>query len=401
LRILSNKIIKALYMKVPLLDVKAQNQPIANKLRAAFERVLESGMFILGKEVSDFEKSVADYCECPHALGVSSGTDAITLALMSIGIGPGDEVLCPAFTFVATGNCVARLGATPVFVDISPLDFNINVVDAAKKITPRTKAIIPVHLFGQSADMGSVMALAKTHNLVVIEDAAQAIGARYKGRRVGSIGDFGTFSFFPSKNLGALGDGGLLTSRDPALHERCRLLRVYGGEPKYFYDMMGGNFRLDPLQAAFLSIKLEELDGYTNKRKQNGRYYNEKLSALPGVAMTTPENALLGDYLKILLPYVHPHCDMIYNQYTLRVLGEGKRDALKAHLIANDIGCEIYYPKTLDQQKCFENIGTGRESIYVAHRIANECLSLPIYGELTKEQLGRVVEVIGEFVENS
>ena len=250
-------------MNVNLLDLKAQNGALEPELNEAFLRVLRSGHFILGPEVDRFERALAEFTGAKHALGVSSGTDAILVALMAHGIGPGDEVLCPSFTFFATAGCVARVGATPVFVDSCPVCFNLDVRDAARRITPRTKAIIPVHLFGQPAEMDGVLDLARRHGLRVIEDAAQAMGATYRGRQVGTLGDFGTISFFPTKNLGALGDAGALLTNDTALFERAKILRMHGMDPKYVHQVVGGNFRLDALQAAMLSVKLPRFDGYS------------------------------------------------------------------------------------------------------------------------------------------
>ena len=271
---------------VKLLDLTRQNGALEAELTAAFQRVLKSGYYIMGPEHDAFEASLAAFCEVPSALAISSGTDAILLALMALGIGSGDEVLCPTYTFFATAGCIARVGATPVFVDACPLSFNIDMADAARKVGPKTKAIIPVHLFGQAADMEAVMALAQAHNLFVIEDAAQALGARYKGQPVGSWGDFGTFSFFPSKNLGCLGDGGALISKNPALAEKAKLLRNHGAQPKYFHSVIGGNSRLDALQTAFLSAKLPHYNSYTAGRQKNAAYYTARLQTLPGVAIT-------------------------------------------------------------------------------------------------------------------
>ena len=270
-------------MKVPLLDVNAQNLPLEEELTAAFTRVLHSGRFIMGPEVEALEAEVAEFVGARHGIGVTSGTDAILVALMALDIGPGDEVLCPAFTFFATAGCISRTGATPVFVDACPGCFNLDPDDAARKVTERTKAIIPVHLFGQSAEMDAVMALAREHNLRVIEDGAQAIGARYRGRGCGSMGDFGTYSFFPSKNLGGFGDGGMVVCNDDDLAERARILRMHGSKPKYFHREVGGNFRLDPLQAALLRVKLRRYGDYTRARQENAAYYTGKLSALQGV----------------------------------------------------------------------------------------------------------------------
>ncbi len=368
-------------MPVPLLDVNAQNSPLEADLTAAFQRVLRHGMFILGKEVDQFESEVRDFLGVKHAIGVSSGTDALVLALMALDIQPGDEVLCPAFTFFATGGSVARLGAVPVFVDVDPVHFNINVDDARAKITPRTKAIMPVHLFGQSADMDAIMALAKEFNLRVIEDAAQSLGAKTQGRQTGTIGEFGCYSFFPSKNLGGLGDAGLLVTNDDKLGEYARILRVHGMAPKYYHHYVGANFRIDALQAAFLSVKLKHYASYTERRQANAAYYLQHLAGTPG----------------IVLPSVGAGNFHIWNQFTLRVL-DGKRDALRDHLWANKVGCEVYYPVTLDQQKCFASLPAhARQGCEISHQHAAEVLSIPIYPELTDPQKAEVVAAIQAF----
>jgi dTDP-4-amino-4,6-dideoxygalactose transaminase len=395
-------------MKVPLLDVNAQNLPLESELTAAFTSVLRSGQFIMGPECDAIEKEIAAMVECKHGIGCSSGTDAILLALMALGIGPGDEVLVPTFTFFATAGCVARVGATPVFVDACPVCFNIDVKKAAAKITPKTKAIIPVHLFGQAADMDAVMALAKEHNLFVIEDGAQAIGAKYKGKPVGSIGHFGTYSFFPSKNLGGFGDGGFLVANDDALADRARLLRTHGSRPKYYHKFVGGNFRLDPLQAALLRVKLRRYDEYTKQRQANAAYYTAKLSALPGVVVADPAHckcasaqdaALAAAGAKIVLPVPYAHNDHIWNQYTLRVIGEGRRDALKKHLTDAGIGCEVYYPVTMDQQECFAYTSDwARSDCDTAHRLAGEAISIPIFPELSDEQKDAVIAQIAAWL---
>ncbi|MCC7173872.1 MAG: DegT/DnrJ/EryC1/StrS family aminotransferase [Bryobacterales bacterium] len=364
-------------MKVPLLDLKPQNLALEHELKAAFERVLHSGQFILGPEVETFEQSVAEVTGTRHALGVSSGTDAILLALMALGIGPGDEVLCPSFTFFATAGCVARAGATPVFVDSCPSCFNLDVADARRRLTARTKAIIPVHLFGQTADMDAVLELAREHNLCVIEDAAQALGAAYHGRPAGSMGDFGTYSFFPSKNLGGFGEGGLLATNDDALAEKARMLRNHGMQPKYFHGMVGGNFRLDALQAALLAVKLPHLKQYSARRRENAAYYSGRL-AEAGVA----------------LPAVHPHNEHIWNQYTVRVPG-GRRDALREYLAARQISTEIYYPVPLHLQECFRS--RAPEPLPVCEKLASECVSLPIHPDLLREQQDAVIEAIAGF----
>jgi dTDP-4-amino-4,6-dideoxygalactose transaminase len=381
-------------MPVPLLDVNAQNLPIEKELTEAFSRVLRSGQFIMGPDVTAFEAEVAQFVGAKHAIGVSSGTDAILLALMALGIGPGDEVLCPTFTFFATAGCVSRTGATPVFVDADPISFNLDMADAARKVTARTKAIIPVHLFGQSADMDAVMELAQKHNLAVIEDAAQSLGAKYRGRSVGSIGTFGTYSFFPSKNLGALGDAGMVVSNDDALAEKARLLRTHGSKPKYYHKLVGANFRLDSIQAAFLRVKLPHYNEYTKRRKANAAFYTEKLSKLPGVA-------LAGDgadsSARLILPVAQPHCDHIWNQFTIRVPGGGRRDAFRKHLTDLGIGSEIYYPVPMHEQECFA-FCSAKSNCPTAAQLAQEVISVPIYPELQTPQLGEVIEAIANFL---
>jgi dTDP-4-amino-4,6-dideoxygalactose transaminase len=359
---------------VPLFDLKEQHAGLAPELAAAFERVLQSGHFILGREVEEFEKAAAALTGTCHAIGVSSGTDAILLALMALNIGPGDEVLCPSFTFFATAGCVARVGAKPVFVDVCKTDFNIDVADAAKRVTTRTKAIMPVHLFGQTADMGAIHELAKTHGLRVIEDAAQAMGATFHQQPAGSMGDFGTFSFFPTKNLGALGDAGLLVTNDGELAASARLLRNHGAEQQYFHKLVGGNFRLDALQAAFLNVKLPHLAGYTARRRENAAYYDE---ALRGCDLNLPIETA-GNF-------------HIWNQYTIRVK-DNRRDEFRECLRQSGIGSAVYYPVPLHRQECFAMADTP--SLPVAEQLAKECLSLPIYPELTKDQLKLVAETV-------
>jgi dTDP-4-amino-4,6-dideoxygalactose transaminase len=380
-------------MPVPLLDVNAQNHPLHDGFTAAFERVFKSGHFIMGEEVAAFEREVLPLTGTSHALSMSSGTDAILLALMALEIGPGDEVLCPAFTFFATAGCVSRVGATPVFVDVLPDTFNIDIADARAKVTSKTKAIIPVHLFGQCANMEAVMELANEHLLHVIEDAAQAIGASRHGTLAGSIGHFGCYSFFPSKNLGGLGDGGLLVTNDGDLALRAKSLRNHGMEPKYYHSHIGGNFRMDALQAAFLRVKLPHYAGYTKQRQVNAAFYQEQLSKLPGTAFSSqPADA------RLLLPYSEEGNQHIWNQFTLRVPG-GRRDALKQHLLELKIGCEIYYPVTLDQQACFAHLPeSSLRGCEVSHQLAEEVLSIPIYSELTEPQKTEVVAAIAAFL---
>ncbi|HWZ31652.1 MAG TPA: DegT/DnrJ/EryC1/StrS family aminotransferase [Bryobacteraceae bacterium] len=370
-------------VKVPLLDLKPQTLALAGELTSAFTRVLNSGRFILGPEVEEFERNIAALTGAKHAIGVSSGTDAILLALMALGIGPGDEVICPSFTFFATGGCVTRAGATPVFADCCPASFNLDVKDAARRITARTRAIIPVDLFGQVAEMDPITELARQHGLAVIEDAAQALGACYRGRRAGSIGDFGTFSFYPSKNLGALGDAGLLTTNDDELASKARLLRTHGENPKYFHHLVGGNFRMDPLQAALLGVKLPHLAEYTRRRQENAAYYTHELGKIRGV----------GD--RVILPVASPHNHHIWNQYTLRMT---KRDALRSFLAEREIGTEIYYPRPLHLQECFAVAGRTPQPLPVSERLAEECVSIPIFPDLTREQQDFVVGAIGDFL---
>ncbi|MEI9999326.1 MAG: DegT/DnrJ/EryC1/StrS family aminotransferase [Verrucomicrobiota bacterium] len=391
-------------MNVSLFDLKAQNAALEPRLQEAFLRVLRSGHFILGPEVEAFERALETFTGAKHALGVSSGTDAILLALMALGIGPGDEVLCPTFTFFATAGCVTRVGATPVFADVCPVCFNLDVRDAARRITPRTKAILPVHLFGQAADMDASRELAEAHHLRVIEDAAQAMGATYRGAQAGTLGDFGTFSFFPTKNLGAFGDAGALVTNNAALYERARVLRTHGMEPKYHHALVGGNFRLDALQAALLGVKLPHFDSYTAARRRNAARYTALLGALPGVAVARAEACGAASFAtaapadaRLVLPVGYAHNGHIWNQYTVRVPGAGQRDALRAHLTAKGIGTEIYYPLPLHEQACFTALGHKPEDFPVSHRLAGEVLSLPIYPELPEGQIEQVCAAIGEF----
>lgn len=385
--------VRAIMTKVPLLDVPKQNGPLEAELTAAFHRVLTSGMYIMGPEIEKFETAAAVTCGAKYGIGVSSGTDALLLALMTLGVGPGDEVLVPAFTFFATAGCVYRTGATPVWCDSDPYTYNIDLADAATKVSPATKVIIPVHLFGQACDMDAVMAFAARHKLQVIEDTAQSMGARWKGRPVGGIGHFGATSFFPSKNLGGFGDSGLVSVNDDALAAKARVLRVHGMQPKYYHKYVGANFRMDPLQAALLAVKLPHLAGYNAARARNAARYTAELTKLPGVALNragAPADA------KLLVP-VDFTGEAIWNQFTLRV-AHGKRDALKAFLTERNIGCDVYYPLTLDKQECFIGVGRGRESLAVAHRLSEEVLSIPVFPELTLEQQDAVIAAIAAWL---
>jgi dTDP-4-amino-4,6-dideoxygalactose transaminase len=387
---------------VPLLDLKAQFAQIRAEVMPLIEQVCTTQQFILGENVRGFEEEIARYCGAPFAVGVSSGTDALLLALMALGIGAGDEVVTSPFTFFATAGTIARAGARPVFCDIDPLTFNISpsavqtfierdcvttgdgLVNRATR--GRIKAIMPVHLYGQSADMDGIMGIARRHGLQVIEDAAQAVGTEYKqGVRVGSIGDIGCFSFFPSKNLGAFGDAGLCTTKDPELAERMRVLRVHGGKPKYFHALIGGNFRIDELQAAVLRIKLKYLDGWTAGRQRNAAYYDRAFSA-----------ARPGD--RVITPWAAPGQRHIFNQYVIRV---HERDALRKFLGEHGIGTEIYYPVPLDRQECFAYLGYGPGTFPESERAAAQTLALPIYPELTEQQLGTVVARVAEYFTTS
>jgi dTDP-4-amino-4,6-dideoxygalactose transaminase len=389
------------HISVPLLDLRAQYAALKPQLDGAMLRVAESQRFILGPEVDAFERSMREFLEVGHALGVSSGTDALLLALMALGIGPGDSVIVPTFSFFATAGVVSRLGARPVFVDVDPVSFNIDPSQIAGSIDATTRAVVPVHLFGQSAEMDAITAVAEAHGLAVVEDAAQAIGVRYcDGRRVGSIGTVGCFSFFPSKNLGAFGDGGLVTTNDPELFERLRIMRVHGGEPKYYHSVVGGNFRLDELQAAILAVKLPHLDAWSAARRLNAERYIELfaehgLAERPGVEEFDAANP-------VLLPAsVYAGCGVddvhIYNQFVIRV---EHRDALRAWLSERRIGTEIYYPVPLHRQACFAGAAEGR-SLPVSERLAREVIALPIYPELTDEQLRHVVEAIAAFMRDA
>jgi dTDP-4-amino-4,6-dideoxygalactose transaminase len=371
-------------MAVPLLDLVAQYQTIRDEVRKAIDGVLESQVCIGGPRVAECEKAIAAYSDCRFAVGASSGTDAILNTLMSLGIGRGDEVITTAFTFFATAGCIVRTGARPVFVDIDPRTYNIDPALIAKAITPKTKAIMPVHLFGQMADMDPILAMAKEHKLAVIEDAAQAIGATYKGRKAGSVGTAGSFSFFPSKNLGGVGDGGMITTNDPALAEMCNIMRNHGSKPKYYHHYVGGNFRLDPLQAAVILVKLKALESWHEGRRSNAAYYNKAFAGCPA----------------LVTPFVEAHNRMIYNQYVLRIRADQgvSRDAVQAALHEQKIGCEIYYPVPLHLQQCFADLGYKEGDLPHAERAAKEVLALPIYAELSAAQKDEVVGAVRKAV---
>ncbi len=380
---MSSVSLKTERIAVPLLDLKAQYAPLREEIRTALDEVIEAQYFILGPQVEALEKEIAAYSQCAHGIGVSSGTDAILAALMAINLKAGDEVITTPYTFFATGGCVARLGAKTVFADIEPDTYNINPADIEAKITPRTKVIMPVHLFGQMADMDAIMDIATRHNLYVIEDAAQAIGAEDKGRRAGSIGHLGCFSFFPSKNLGCFGDGGMVTGNDAELSDRVKLMRGHGARPKYYHKEVGGNFRLDALQAAVLRVKLKYLDDWSAGRQSNAAAYRKLLT----------ESGLVTSG-KIGLPVAAPNGRHIYNQFVLRC---EQRDDLLKYMKANNIGTEVYYPVPLHLQECFADLGYQPGDFPHSERAALETLAIPIYPELTAAQRESVVGVISDF----
>jgi len=375
-------------MKVPLLDLKIQYQAIKDEILAATETVYESQYFILGPTVTDLEQAIAEYCHTDYAVGVSSGSDALIIALMAAGIATDDIILTTPYTFFATAGAISRLGAKPAFVDIDPLTFNMdpNLLDAAmEKLSraeqERVKAIIPVHLYGQSADMDPIMQFAQKHGLIVVEDAAQAIGTEYQDRRVGSIGDFGCFSFFPSKNLGAFGDGGIVTTNSEPYDAALRILRGHGAKPKYYHKIIGGNFRLDALQAAIVSVKLRHLDDWTNGRQANAQKYRLLF-----------EQKGLTD--RITLPIERPGRH-IYNQFVIMV--PERRDELRAFLSQAGIGTEVYYPVPLHLQDCFDYLGYQSGEFKHAEKAALCSLAIPIYPELSDDQLDYVVDQIRIF----
>ena len=366
-------------MQVPLLDLKAQYRTIRDEIRAAVDKVLESQYFINGPEVKQLEEAVAAYSSCKKAVGVSSGTDALLCSLMALGIGAGDEVITTPYTFFATAGSIWRTGAKPVFVDIEADTYNIAPQNIEKAITPRTKAIIPVHLYGQCAEMDPILELAAKYKLFVIEDAAQSIGATYKGLKAGAMGTAGCLSFFPSKNLGGLGDGGMILANDEQLAERLAVFRQHGSKPKYYHKFVGGNFRLDTLQAAALLVKLKHLDAWSEKRRQNAKQYNE----------------LFKDCSAVVTPVIRPYNISIYNQYVIRV--GSRRDELIKFLQANGIGTEIYYPLCMHDQECFSSLGHKPGDFPESEKAARETLALPIYPELTEEQIRYVAGTVIEF----
>lgn len=365
-------------LDVPLLDLKAQYAPLKSEVMAAFEEVLDSQYMINGPAVAQFEQEAAAYCKARHAVGNSSGTDALIMALMALDLKCGDEVITTPFTFFATAGSIYRQGLKPVFVDIDPETFNFDTTLLEEAVNEKTRAIMPVHLFGQMADMDDVLDVAEKHELHVIEDAAQAIGAKQYEAPAGSLGTIGCFSFFPSKNLGGAGDGGLCTTDDDALADRLKMFRNHGAQERYYHEEIGGNFRLDTLQAAYLSIKLKHLDTWHEARRRNAAYYDEHLAGIDGVKT----------------PVIAEGNESIYNQYVIRA---ERRDELQKFLAEAGIGTAIYYPLCLHEQKCFSYLKHRKGDFPLAEQAALEVLALPIFPELTQEQLAHVVKCIAAF----
>jgi dTDP-4-amino-4,6-dideoxygalactose transaminase len=366
-------------MDVKLLDLQAQYLPIRNEIRRAIDEVLDSQALILGPYVERFERELAAYCGTKHAIGVSSGTDAILCSLMALGLKPGDEVICPSFTFFATAGCIARLGAAPVFVEIDPRSFNIDPAQIEKKITPKTRAILPVHLFGQCAKMDEINAIAARHGLPVIEDAAQAIGAKRHGTSACNLGFAGCLSFYPTKNLGAAGDAGAICTNDDAFADRCRKLRVHGSGHTYYHEMIGGMFRLAAVQAAVLSVKLRYLNTWHDARRKNAALYNKLLAGS-----------------KVITPHIDEGNWSIYNQYLVRV---ADRDTVKKKLTERGIGSAVYYPLPLHLQECFKYLGVGEGDLPESERACREVLALPVYPELPEAHVRYVAEELRKIVD--
>ena len=369
---------------VALFDVHRGNAPLRDEILAAITRVVESGKFLHGPDVAQLERTVAELCGVEHAIACASGSDAILLALMALDIGPGHEVIVPSFTFFATASAVWRVGARPVFADIDPRTFNIDPAKIEAAITPSTRAIIPVHLFGQCCEMDAINDLARRRRLFVIEDAAQAIGAKYWGRPACSLGSIGCLSFYPTKNLGGFGDGGMLTTSDADLAQRLRLYAAHGMNPRYYHKVVGINSRLDTIQAAVLNVKLTRLAQWADQRQANARRYHDLFAAA----------RLAG---QIVLPHGEPHCEHVWNQYTVRITA-GRRDAVKAQLAEAGVGSEIYYPVPLHLQDCFQSLGYQPGSLPETERAAREVLSLPIYPELTAAEQQTVVVRLRDIV---
>jgi len=364
-------------MSVPLLDLAAQYREIGDELEQEAVEILRSGRYIKGPKMLRLEEELADYCQTGHAVACASGTDAILLALMALEIGPGDEVITTPYTFFATGGCISRLGACPVFVDINPRTYNIDPEAIAAAVTGKTAAIMPVHLYGQCADMEPINEIAASSGIPVIEDAAQAIGAVYRGKKAGSLGKAGCFSFFPSKNLGACGDAGFISTDDADLADRLRILREHGANPKYYHRTIGINSRMDALQAGIILVKLPHLEEWHRGRRENAAYYNRGLSDLP-----------------VVLPTVLDGCESVFNQYVIRA---PRRNELRDFLKEKDIGNEIYYPVPLHLQECYADLGYRKGDLPEAEKAAEETVALPIYPQLTEDQLDEVIDTIRQF----
>ncbi len=383
-------------MNVPLLDLKAQYLAVKADVDAAVAEVMESQHFILGPKVEQCEKAIAQYCRCSYAVGVSSGSDALLACLMAEGIGPGDEVITTPYTFFATSGAIVRVGATPVFVDIDPVTYNLNSSEIPSKVSERTRAIVPVHLYGQMADMDAVMKVAEKNGLIVIEDAAQAIGAEHNGWRAGTVGHYGCFSFFPSKNLGAAGDAGMIVTNDPQRAEKLMCLRVHGSKPKYHHKFIGGNFRLDAIQAAIVLAKLRYLDDWTAARQRNAKRYEQLFLEL-GLEIADTSAPASGRFVKgsphNFLPKVVTDRH-IFNQYVIRV---SPRDRLKAALQQNGVGTGVYYPMPLHLQECFAYLGYEVGAFPESESAAKETLALPVHPHLTEQQAHYVVQCIRDF----
>lgn len=379
-------------MQVPLLDLRAQYEPLKTEILAEITKVADAQALILGPQVDRLERSIAEYCGAKHALGVSSGTDAQLVLLMALGLGPGDEVLTTPYTFFATAGCVSRLGAKPVFADIDPATYNISIpaVEAALAENPRIKAIIPVHLFGCCADMAPLLELGRKYGVPVLEDAAQALGSQHALGGAGAIGEAGWFSFYPTKNLGAFGDAGMVVCRDDALAAKIKSLRNHGMEPRYYHKWIGGNFRLDAIQAAVLNVKLPHLDAWSAGRRARAAFYRTEFAQ---AGLTGTVTLPVEPWADTGVPNHH-----IYNQFVIRA---PKRDALREHLQARGIGSEIYYPVALHRQECFRDLGYREGDFAESERAARETLALPIFAELTEEQQRYVVAQIRAFYEEA
>lgn len=378
-------------MAVPLLDIPRHNRPYFDRMKKAFDSFIESGQYIGGDHVTGFEAELADYLGVSECIAVSSGTDALLLALMALDLQPGDEVLCPSFTFFATAGTVSRLGATPVFVDILPGTFNIDPSDLEAKVTEKTRAIIPVHLFGQCADMDAIQRIACSHELPIIEDCAQAIGATFKGKKAGTLGAFGSFSFYPTKNLSGFGDGGFLCTDNPELAKKARILRIHGMDPVYYHHTVGGNFRFDPVQGMLLRIKLPDIDAQNQQRDANAKHYHQRLGTHAQIA-TSFDAA--DATTRIILPETSQNNQHTWHQFTIRVTQPGERDQLLQWLRDRQIGCGVYYPLGLHQQACFRSVVPDGTCLPATEAACAQVISLPIFPELTQTELNEVCDAV-------